>query len=78
MIHRLRGPSLTIRKALEMEYRFTHRAMEHGDLLEGIRAQIIDKDRNPKWQFADGDVPAVAVSKMLQPLGEHTLTFEED
>ncbi len=78
MLHRLRTPSLTIRKSLELEYRFTHRAMEHGDFLEGIRAQIIDKDRNPDWQYADMDMPGVAVSKMLQPLGKDALTFEED
>ncbi|KUJ85815.1 enoyl-CoA hydratase [Ruegeria marisrubri] len=78
MLHRLRGPSLTIRKALEMEYRFTYRSMEHGDFLEGIRAQIIDKDRNPQWQYADMNVPAVAVSRMLQPLGADALTFEEE
>ncbi|WP_170381263.1 enoyl-CoA hydratase/isomerase family protein [Ruegeria atlantica] len=77
ILHRLRGPSLTQRKALELEYRYTFRAMEHGDFLEGIRAQIIDKDRNPRWQFADQTVPAIAVSKMLQPLGKETLTFEE-
>ena len=75
IVHRLRTPSLTIRKALEMEYRFTHRAMEHGDFLEGIRAQIIDKDRNPQWQYADMSVPAAAVSGMLMPLGDETLTF---
>ena len=78
LLHRLRGPTQTIRKALELEYRFTFRAMQHGDFLEGIRAQIIDKDRNPSWQFADLKVPAVAVSRMLQPLGKDTLTFEED
>ncbi|WP_170606780.1 enoyl-CoA hydratase/isomerase family protein [Ruegeria arenilitoris] len=78
MLHRLRGTSLTIRKALELEYRFTFRAMEHGDILEGIRAQIIDKDRNPQWQFADMNVPAVAVSKMLQPLGSDALSFPEE
>ncbi|CUJ96556.1 3-hydroxyisobutyrate dehydrogenase [Ruegeria denitrificans] len=76
-LHRLRGPSLTLRKALELEYRYTYRAMEHGDFLEGIRAQIIEKDRNPRWLHADQAVPAVAVSKMLQPLGKNTLTFEE-
>ncbi len=77
MIHRLRGPSLNIRKALKLEYRFTYRAMEHGDFLEGIRAQIIDKDRNPAWQYADTNVPPAAISKMLMPLGAHRLTFEE-
>jgi 3-hydroxyisobutyrate dehydrogenase len=73
MMHRLRGPSLTLEKALELEYRFTFRAMEHGDFLEGIRAAIIDKDRAPKWQYADGDVPVAAVARMLQPLGKNAL-----
>ncbi len=73
MIHRLRGPTLTMEKALELEYRFTYRASEHADFLEGIRAAIIDKDRNPQWQFADQDVPLAAISKMLQPLGDHAL-----
>ncbi|MFK7834867.1 MAG: enoyl-CoA hydratase/isomerase family protein [Sulfitobacter sp.] len=75
MMHRLRGPSLTMEKALELEYRFTYRASEHGDFLEGIRAAIIDKDRTPKWQYADMDVPLAAVSKMLQPLGAQALTL---
>lgn len=73
IMHRLRGPSLTLEKALDLEYRFTYRAMEHGDFLEGIRAAIIDKDRTPQWQYADSDVPLAAVSKMLQPLGPHAL-----
>lgn len=73
LIHRLRGPSITMAKALDLEYRFTYRAMEHGDFLEGIRATIIDKDRNPKWRFTDGQVPAAEVSKMLMPLGQNKL-----
>lgn len=73
IMHRLRGPSLTLEKALDLEYRFTYRAMEHGDFLEGIRAAIIDKDRNPQWQYADSEVPLAAVSKMLQPLGPNAL-----
>nr|WP_299962643.1 3-hydroxyisobutyrate dehydrogenase [uncultured Roseobacter sp.] len=77
IIHRLRGPSISMAKALDLEYRFTFRAMEHGDFLEGIRAAIIDKDRTPHWQFAKGDVPAVTVSKMLMPLGKDALELEE-
>lgn len=72
-LHRLRGPSLTLDKALDLEYRFTARAIEHGDFLEGIRAAIIDKDRSPKWQYADGTVPPAAVSRMLMPLGKMAL-----
>ncbi|ATG39733.1 MULTISPECIES: enoyl-CoA hydratase/isomerase family protein [Phaeobacter] len=78
LLHRLRLGNMGIRKALELEYRFTHRAMEKGDFLEGIRAQIIDKDRQPKWQYADGTVPATAVSQMLMPLATQTLQFEEE
>jgi len=80
MIHRLRGPTADIRKALELEYRFTFRAMEHGDFLEGIRAAVIDKDRSPRWQH-DLDAPVtMAATKMLLPLGKDSLTFtvEED
>ncbi|AZV78529.1 enoyl-CoA hydratase/isomerase family protein [Parasedimentitalea marina] len=77
MLHRLRGSLLSMRKALDLEYRFTHRAMEHSDFLEGIRALIIDKDRKPQWKFADMNVPISAVGKMLQPLHGDALTFEE-
>tara|TARA_R110000850_G_scaffold84598_2_gene181633 strand:- start:1100 stop:2143 length:1044 start_codon:yes stop_codon:yes gene_type:complete len=76
MVHRLRGPSLSMEKALDLEYRFTFRAMEHGDFLEGIRAAIIDKDRAPKWQYAQSDVPLAAVAKMLAPLGKDALELK--
>ncbi|MGB7243914.1 MAG: 3-hydroxyisobutyryl-CoA hydrolase, partial [Sulfitobacter sp.] len=76
-LHRLRGPSISMAKALDLEYRYTYRASEHGDFLEGIRAAIIDKDRAPKWQFADQPVPGVAVSKMLMPLGHAALKLKE-
>lgn len=67
-----------LRPALEMEYRFTYRALEHGDFVEGIRAAIIDKDRSPNWQHSLSTPPALAVSQMLMPLGDNQLTFEKD
>ncbi len=78
MIHRLNGPTADIRRALGLEYRFTWRAMQDGDFLEGIRAAIIDKDRNPTWKHDLATLPAVAVSQMLLPLGKDALTFEEE
>ena len=74
MIHRLRG-SDDIRRALMLEYRFTARAMEHGDFLEGIRAAIIDKDKAPKWKHQTLDLPTAEVSAMLMPLGAQGLSF---
>lgn len=60
--------------SLTREYRFTWRATEHGDFLEGVRAQIIDKDRNPRWA---ADASETHVQAMLAPLGEDELIWEE-
>ena len=79
ILARLRAlPAPSIRDALELEFRFTWRSMESGDFLEGIRAQIIDKDRDPHWQHATGPVPDAAARHMLAPLGAQALTFEEE
>ncbi|MBT8152496.1 enoyl-CoA hydratase/isomerase family protein [Epibacterium ulvae] len=75
ILHRLRGSQLSMEKALEMEYRFTYRAQEMADFQEGVRAQLIDKDRNPKWKYPDLQVPPVEVSNLLMPLGDNKLTF---
>ncbi|MCH2078272.1 MAG: enoyl-CoA hydratase/isomerase family protein [Rhodobacteraceae bacterium] len=75
-LRRLRSTQ-DITRALELEYRFTFRAMEHGDFIEGIRAQIIDKDRQPKWRHDIAALPAADVSRMLRPLGPDTLNLED-
>jgi enoyl-CoA hydratase len=62
LIRRVRGRD-TIEGALELEYRFTARAMEHGDFLEGIRAAIIDKDRSPNWRHATRRGRATSMSR---------------
>ncbi|MCE6952686.1 enoyl-CoA hydratase/isomerase family protein [Cereibacter sphaeroides] len=78
ILHRL-GPTPTMREALGMEYRFTYRAQAEADFLEGIRAAIIDKDRKPRWRHAEiGDVSPEEVAALLEPLGPHDLTFEEE
>lgn len=76
ILRRFHASDRTMADALALEYRFTARAAEHGDFLEGIRAAIIDKDRAPKWQFADGDVPLAAVRQMLAPLKTLSLNLE--
>jgi hypothetical protein len=75
VIQVLRSEGPEIRRALGLEYRFTYRAMQFGDFLEGIRAQIIDKDRTPAWKHKHGEVPESAVGDMLAPLEKHALTF---
>ncbi|MBM9594077.1 enoyl-CoA hydratase/isomerase family protein [Roseitranquillus sediminis] len=77
LIRRARAAD-TIEAALEQEYRFTWRSMEHADFLEGTCAAVIDKDRQPRWLHERvSDVSADEVERMLAPLGDETLDWEE-
>ena len=40
----------TLKECLDMEYDIVSRFMSHNDFDEGIRAQLIDKDKNPKFK----------------------------
>lgn len=72
----LEAGAIGIRPALRREYRFTWRAAEKSDFLEGIRAKVIDKDGAPRWRH--GSIAAVGadeVAQMLAPLGDDELQF---
>jgi enoyl-CoA hydratase len=68
-----------VRAALAMEYRVNFRIQEHGDILEGTRAAVIDKDRTPRWKHgAHALVRADEVAFMLAPLGADELQFGKE
>ncbi len=70
IVRRARGFS-SVREAVALEYRFTWRSHEFGDFVEGIRAQLIDKDRAPRWKHPAADAaPAKYIDMMLSSLGE--------
>lgn len=72
------GKTNSIRKALNLEYRFTFRASEFGDFLEGIRAQIIEKDRKPVWKHESSEKVSIDdVGFMLASLNDKELNIEE-
>ena len=68
LIHRVRGLD-DIVSALGMEYRFTYRAAEQGDFIEGIRAMVIDKDKSPKWRHSDDRSASAGGQRHAAPLG---------
>jgi enoyl-CoA hydratase/carnithine racemase len=62
-----------IEKALAREFRCTWRCISDGDLLEGIRAAVIDKDRAPVWRDTMDSIRPEDVAAMLAPLGADEL-----
>lgn len=67
----------TLEDVLTQEYRVSCGSLRSHDLVEGIRAQLVDKDRNPKWSPASlTEVSAADVEAYFAP-AEPDLTFEE-
>ncbi|MFE6504900.1 enoyl-CoA hydratase/isomerase family protein [Kitasatospora sp. NPDC057738] len=59
---------------LDQEYRVSCTALATPDLAEGIRAQVIDKDRAPRWSPAAlSAVEPAVVARYFAPLGEREL-----
>ena len=44
-----RGANMTLTQALDAEFMLTRTAMAYPDFAEGVRAMVVDKDRQPKW-----------------------------
>jgi enoyl-CoA hydratase/carnithine racemase len=63
-----------LEKVLDQEYRISCVALAAPDLVEGIRAQVIDKDRTPRWSPATlAEVTDADVDRFFAPLGEREL-----
>jgi enoyl-CoA hydratase/carnithine racemase len=45
----VRGAALDVADCLRMERSLVRRNFEHGEVLEGVRALVIDKDNAPRW-----------------------------
>ncbi len=61
----------TLEDVLVQDYRVSSASARSHDLVEGIRAQIIDKDRNPKWSPATlAEVTAADVEAYFAPVDD--------
>jgi enoyl-CoA hydratase/carnithine racemase len=63
-----RGSTLGVAECLRMERTMVRRNFEHGEILEGVRALVIDKDNAPKWSppTLDGVTPAM-IARFFEP-----------
>ncbi|KAL1515323.1 hypothetical protein AB1Y20_001954 [Prymnesium parvum] len=75
LLRHARGASLA--RCLQAEFRACQQFMEPGsDFFEGIRAALVDKDRNPAWSPATiGEVSEASVDLYFQSLGARELVL---
>lgn len=70
---------LSLEEALEQEYRVGLRFLAGPDFREGIRAQVVDKDRDPRWQPASlAEVSLDDVESYFAPLGDRELKLSKE
>lgn len=63
------GSELSLADCLRMEFRMSHRFMQQHDFFEGVRAALIDKDKDPKWKPATlEEVSDAEVDEYFKPL----------
>jgi len=61
----------TLEDVLAQDYRVSSASLRSHDLVEGIRAQLVDKDRNPKWSPASlSQVNAADVEAYFAPVDD--------
>ncbi|MEU6008052.1 enoyl-CoA hydratase/isomerase family protein [Streptomyces sp. NPDC047453] len=64
----------SLEPVLDQEYRVSCAALSSPDLVEGIRAQVIDKDRDPRWSPDTlAEVTDADVNRFFVPLGDREL-----
>jgi enoyl-CoA hydratase len=73
-----RGRADDFDACLVTEYRLTQSVLEGHDFYEGVRAQLVDKDRNPKWSPATlGEVTDAMIAGYFAPPSHGDLTFPD-
>lgn len=68
----------TLEDVLQQEYRTSCASVKSHDFVEGIRAQLVDKDRNPQWSPASISAVTPADVEAYFVPAEPDLTFQEE
>jgi enoyl-CoA hydratase len=62
-----RGADMTLKQTLDAEFLLTRTTMAYPDFAEGVRAMVVDKDRQPKWRPARiEDIDQAVVTAMFR------------
>ncbi|KAK2839478.1 hypothetical protein Q5P01_013218 [Channa striata] len=70
------GASLSLQEVLVMEYRLSQACMRGCDFYEGVRAVLVDRDQNPKWNPSTlEEVSEQSVDQCFSSLGEKDLAL---
>ncbi|RRO19308.1 enoyl-CoA hydratase/isomerase family protein [Saccharopolyspora rhizosphaerae] len=65
----LRSGCTSLEQALTQEYRLAMACVRIGDFVEGVRATLVDKDRNPQWSPTTlSEVDESRVQKFFEPV----------
>ena len=51
----IRGKDMDVRSVFDMEYKISQGFVHHTEFFEGVRALLVDKDKNPKWKHSSVD-----------------------
>lgn len=70
-----RGTKLQFQEAMARELDYSLGFLKTQDFYEGIRSQLIDKDRNPKWSHEMDGVTQAQVSRVLARHATSALKF---
>lgn len=71
------GKTMDFADVMTMEYRLSQAVLAGHDFYEGVRAALIDKDRNPHWNPAHAkDVDDAMVAACFNPLGAQDLVLQ--
>ena len=63
-----RCSSMTLAETFQMELAIACQCVRHPDFPEGVRALLVDKDKNPGWAYQKaGDVPPAYVTGHFEP-----------
>jgi enoyl-CoA hydratase len=77
-LQRLARESSSLEECLVREYRAALQVFASDDFREGVRAAVIDKDRNPKWSPSRiEDVTPEMIAPYFAEIGADELMFDK-